>query len=131
MGYRLFWILGLFLKGKRFPTGTLDHIQYKVQVLNIVDFVTDEDNLCAMLDFDSEAFFNTMVSLFTGKPWSFINSPGNYKFKFQKKKVAGYAEEKVVGSVCKHPIANKILGIFKLAAERFSRKEPEFSKATF
>ena len=30
VGYRLFWILGLFLKGKKFPTGQLDAKQYKI-----------------------------------------------------------------------------------------------------
>ena len=81
VGYRLFWILGNFLKGKKFPTGMLDRVQHKVQVLNIVDFVTDEDNLCSLLDFDAEAFFNVMVNLFTDQPWQFLSSAGNYKFK--------------------------------------------------
>lgn len=81
IGYRLFWIIGLFLKGRKFPSGMLDPAQYKLQVFNIVDFVTDEDNLAAMLDFDAEGFFEMMVRLFTSEPWLFIIKPTNYKFK--------------------------------------------------
>ena len=57
VGYRLLWILGLFLKGRKFPTGKLEATQYKLQVFNIVDFVTDHENLAALLDFDSDSFF--------------------------------------------------------------------------
>ena len=42
IGYKLLWILSLFLKGKKFPSGELDASQYNSHVLNIVDFVTDE-----------------------------------------------------------------------------------------
>jgi hypothetical protein len=80
-----------------------------------------------MLDFDAETFFITMVALFSGKPWFFITHAGNYKFKYLKKTM----EQKEDITICKNPIANRILGIFKLTAERFSRKEPNFCKATF
>lgn len=86
--------------------------------------MTNENNLCVMLDFDAETFFITMVALFSGKPWVFINHAGNYKFKFLKKTKESEKKEDV--KICKNPIANKILGIFKLTAERFSRKEPKF-----
>ena len=42
IGYKLLWILSLFLKGKKFPTGDLDEQQFLAHVLNIVDFVIDE-----------------------------------------------------------------------------------------
>ena len=43
--------------------------------------MTDEDNLCSMLDFDAESFFNAMINLFIEQPWQFISNAGNYKFK--------------------------------------------------
>lgn len=85
VGYRLQWIIRLFLKGKKFPTGEMDLAQYKHQVLSIVDFVTDEDNLAAMLDFDPREFFETMVRLFLGHPWLFITNSGKYQFEFDKR----------------------------------------------
>ena len=63
IGYKLLWILSLFLKGKKFPSGELDASQYNSHVLNIVDFVTDEQNLALLLDFDSDAFFSTVCYL--------------------------------------------------------------------
>ena len=81
------------MKGKKYPTGTLDNNQFKLQVLNIVDFITDEDNLCSMLDFDAEYFFKTVAALFTDKPWNFICSAGKYKFKFQKEPVTEEEEK--------------------------------------
>ena len=84
VGYKLQWIIRQFLKGKKFPSGELDSAQYKLQVLSIVDFVTDEDNLATMLDFDADAFFETMVRLFIGRPWLFITNSGKYKFQFDK-----------------------------------------------
>ena len=131
VGYKLFWILGMFLYGKKFPSGTLETIKFKVQVFNIVDFVTDEDNLAAMLDFDAETFFDTMVDMFTLEPWHFITHPGKYKFKFQKKAIAegrDLAEEPLL---CNIPIASQILSIFKLAAERSNRREPAFTRACY
>lgn len=35
----------MFLKGKKFPTGDLDDKQFMAHVLNIVDFVIDEQTL--------------------------------------------------------------------------------------
>ena len=66
----------------RDATGKLEATQYKLQVFNIVDFVTDHENLAALLDFDSESFFESMVRLFTHEPWNFITHTGNYKFDF-------------------------------------------------
>ena len=112
----------------------LIHQAILTQVLNIVDFVTDEDNLAAMLDFDAESFFTAMVELFTDKPWEFITNHGKYKFAFEQNLIeedttAPQNPEAV--SISKVPIANKILSIFKQAAERSNRKELAFTKASF
>ena len=45
------------MKGKKFPQGDLIEGQFRAHVFNIVDFVTDEQTLALLLDFDSEAFF--------------------------------------------------------------------------
>ena len=105
VGYRLLWILGLFLKGRKFPTGKLEATQYKLQVFNIVDFVTDHENLAALLDFDSESFFESMVRLFTHEPWNFITHTGNYKFEFQKKAREGTPQQEAE-PLCNVPIAH-------------------------
>jgi hypothetical protein len=57
IGYKLLWILNLFLNGKKFPSGQLDDSQFKAHTFNIVDFVTNDETLALLLDFDPEAFF--------------------------------------------------------------------------
>ena len=52
----------------------------EMQVFSIIDFVTNEDSLATMIDFDPEAFFETVLRLFTGDPWRFITNQGKYKF---------------------------------------------------
>ena len=66
---KLLWILSLFLRGKKFPSGELDEDQYFAHILNIVEFVVDEQTLAILLDFDAEAFFQVILLLFSGKPW--------------------------------------------------------------
>ena len=120
-----------------------------MQVYSIVDFVTHTDYLATMLDFDSEAFFETVSRLFIGDPWKFICNQGNYKFKFEKEKkekreTEEKAEEDVSAlyqsmrkhedkevKVCQIPVANKILAIFKKAAENSTRADPDRSKSAF
>ena len=83
IGYKLLWILSLFLKGKKFPQGDLQESQFRAHVLNIVDFVTDEQTLAMLLDFDAEAFFQTVIYLFSEKPWHYIvNCSKGYNFTF-------------------------------------------------
>ena len=39
--YRLLWTIGIFLRGKKFPSGDLTREQHKHYVFNIVDFITE------------------------------------------------------------------------------------------
>ena len=126
------------MKGKKFPTGDLERKQYAMQVYSIIDFVTHEDHLATMLDFDCEAFFETVSRLFIGDPWKFVCNQGNFKFQFDKEKKeegkedipARRMDDREV-KVCQIPVANKILAIFKRAAENSTRAEPERSTAAF
>jgi len=87
IGYKLLWILSLFLKGKKFPQGDLIEPQFRSHVFNIVDFVTDEQTLALLLDFDAEAFFQTVIYLFSGKPWHYIiYGRDQWVFKYEHEK---------------------------------------------
>jgi hypothetical protein len=59
----------MFLQGKKFPYGDLTAAQYKQHVYNIVHFVTTDEYLTQMLDFDSEEFFKIIGGLYKGMPW--------------------------------------------------------------
>ena len=54
IGYKLLWILKMFLEGRKFPNGELEEEQWRMHVYHIVDFVTDNDNLKEILDFDPD-----------------------------------------------------------------------------
>ena len=83
VGYKLLWILSLFLKGKKFPSGELDEAQFLAHTFNIVDFVTNDQTLAQLLDFDSSAFFQTVELLFSGKAWHYlVNKSAEYVFDF-------------------------------------------------
>ena len=78
-------IMGDFLIGKKVPNGYLTQTQYRAHVFNIIDFVTRPQTLDYLLDFDSEAFFQTIAKLFNGKPWDFFNlEMDDYVFEFTK-----------------------------------------------
>ena len=53
-----------------------------MHVYHIVDFVTNEDNLKEILDFDPEQFFKIMAKLFLGKPWEYLSNCEGHKYEF-------------------------------------------------
>ena len=83
--YRMLQIIQNILKGRKYPNGMLTQSQFKYHVYNIVDFVTRPFVLDFLLNFDSDAFFQSVVGLFSGKPWHYINvDETNYEFEFTK-----------------------------------------------
>lgn len=40
IGYKLMWVMRLFLQGKKFPTGTLSAFKWRMYVFDIVRFIT-------------------------------------------------------------------------------------------
>lgn len=72
IGYRLIWVINLFLKGKKIPSGWLTEAKHKAFCYNIVDFVTQRENLEELVDFDPQAFFSALGHLFCKKPWRFL-----------------------------------------------------------
>jgi hypothetical protein len=72
IGYKFLWIIQMFLKGKRFPNGELNPAQYRQHVLDIVNFISTEEYLSVLLEFDPSMFFRVISRLFEGKPWQFL-----------------------------------------------------------
>ena len=57
IGYKLMWIIRLFLEGKKFPTGTLSSFKWRMYVFDIVRFITTPQFLRWFLEFDGHRFF--------------------------------------------------------------------------
>ena len=53
IGYKLLWIMRMFLEGKRFPTGTLSSFKWRMYVFDIVRFITNLMFLKWLLNFDA------------------------------------------------------------------------------
>ena len=55
LGYRLMWVIGLILKGRKIPSGNFNQVQsltenqHKAFTLNVVDFVTNVTTLDILL----------------------------------------------------------------------------------
>jgi hypothetical protein len=57
IGYKLLWIMTLFLEGKKFPQGSLSSDKWRFYVYDIVRFCTNDKFMQWFLDFDPEGFF--------------------------------------------------------------------------
>lgn len=57
IGYKLLWVISLFLEGKKFPTGSMSSFKWRCHVYDIVRFCTNEKFMQWFLDFDPESFF--------------------------------------------------------------------------
>lgn len=64
IGYKLMWVMRLFLQGKKFPAGTLSAFKWRMYVFDIVRFITTPQFLKWFLQFDPKCFFKLIQPLF-------------------------------------------------------------------
>lgn len=57
IGYKLLWVIRLFLEGKKFPSGSLSSDRWRYYVYDVVRFCTNSKFMQWFLEFDAEAFF--------------------------------------------------------------------------
>ena len=60
IGYKLLWIMSLFMEGKKFPSGSLSSFKWRCYIYDIVRFLTNEKFLSYFLEFDPFSFFNIL-----------------------------------------------------------------------
>jgi hypothetical protein len=72
IGYKLIWIMKVFLDGKMFPSGYLPPEKHRIHVYDIVNFITLDFVLEDLLLFDSEVFFKMASKIFMGIPYKFM-----------------------------------------------------------
>jgi hypothetical protein len=53
IGYKLMWVIRLFLEGKKFPTGNLTIFKWRMYIFDIVRFITTKQFLKWFLEFDA------------------------------------------------------------------------------
>jgi hypothetical protein len=57
IGYKMMWLIKLFLEGKKFPHGTLSAFKWRIYVYDVVKFMTNDKFLNWFLDFDPDVYF--------------------------------------------------------------------------
>lgn len=62
----------MFLDGKMFPSGFLSTEKFKAHVFDIANFISIENFLEELLQFDSESFFSVIAKLFYDSPYKFL-----------------------------------------------------------
>ena len=81
--YRLFLMIRDILRGEILENRKLDDEQYRAHVQDVADFVTTKEVLEYLLDFDPDAFFQTVLLMLIGKPLNYITvDKGERKFDF-------------------------------------------------
>lgn len=72
IGYKLIWIMKIFLDGKMYPSGFLSPEKHRIHVYDIVNFLTNDFVLDEMLLFDSETFFKMASKMFVATPYKLM-----------------------------------------------------------
>jgi hypothetical protein len=89
IGYKLMWVMKMFLEGKKFPQGTLSSFKWRIYVYDIVRFATNQQFLTWFLAFDPDCFFKLMKGLFLDQePYEYITSQEGF-IEMYKEKVNG------------------------------------------
>ena len=57
LGYKILWILNLFIDGKKFPAGSIREGKWQAYLLDIVEFLSNQDYLKTLLSIDAESVF--------------------------------------------------------------------------
>lgn len=65
-GYKLLWIIKMFLDGKKFPFGNLSVLQWQQHTYQIIDFIMNDKYMNDVFIFDPEQFFKVIARLFCG-----------------------------------------------------------------
>ena len=60
IGYKLLWIMRMYLEGRQFPYGSLQHSQWELYVSQIATKLGEEQFIREFLDFDSKTFFEVV-----------------------------------------------------------------------
>ena len=73
LGYKVLWVIRLFLNGKRFPYGNIPEKRWRKYVNEIVDCISQKNIMLDLLYIDAEAYFQIISILFyKGKVFEFV-----------------------------------------------------------
>lgn len=74
LGYKLFWVLQLFIHGKKFPHGNIPEPQWRAYVHDIISFLSSPEIMRDLLKIDAESLFQVISVLFmrSARPYHIV-----------------------------------------------------------
>jgi flagellar biosynthesis regulator FlbT len=74
LGYKLFWVIRLYLNGRKFPQGLIKEKKWRAYVHDIMQFLSNPEILGELASLDAEILFQVISVLFlrTSKPFSHV-----------------------------------------------------------
>jgi hypothetical protein len=79
IGYKILWLITLYMEGNRYPNGNLSSLRWRYYVMDIVRFCTNERFMEWFLDFDPDSFFAMLKKIFNDpEPYDFITSQDDF-----------------------------------------------------
>lgn len=75
IGYKMLWVISLFIEGKKFPSGSLSSFKWRCYIYDIVRFLTNDRFMKFFLQFDPFEFFHVVKKLFIEhEPYEYIRT---------------------------------------------------------
>ena len=74
LGYKLFWVIRLYLNGRKFPQGLIKEKKWRAYVHDIMQFLSNPEILGELASLDAEILFQVISVLFlrSSKPFSHV-----------------------------------------------------------
>ena len=75
LGYKILWVIRMFLNGKKWPSGNIPQARWKNYVHEIVDCISQKNIMLDLLYIDAEAYFQIIsICFYKGLVFDFIKS---------------------------------------------------------
>ncbi len=70
LGFKILWVIRLFLNGRKFPHGKIRSKKWRTFIHDIMDLLKTSTILKVLLDIDAESFFQTIsIVFYESKPY--------------------------------------------------------------
>jgi hypothetical protein len=65
LGYRLFWLINLFIHGRKYPQGSIKEAKWRSYVHDIIQFMSNPQILKDLAKIDAETLFTIINMIFS------------------------------------------------------------------
>ena len=73
LGYKILWVIRLFIDGKKFPQGNIREKKWRSYIHDVIQFLETPEYLKVLLEVDAESFFRVISILFyPSKPFDLV-----------------------------------------------------------